>query len=364
MICLNSDKLNARQAICLLTIFLIGDLSVSYGAPRSGGFALLSFIAAALGGAIPAALFSYILNFRRGGSLYDTVKICCPLPVFYAFSVVFMLFALICGCFSLNIFTTMINATALPDTPPLLLAVFVCIIAAIMIKSGLSVAGKCAFAFFLFIVSALILSGLLSLPSFEIENLADDFNLGNAAGDALYYFCGTFCKTVLFLGVISHFSGGAKKVIFSGTAAAAVIVVLSMLRDMMTLGSNVCALVKYPPYYALSAVSAFDFLQRIEVLSTVSMLFCCICSLAVTVYCVCIGISRITGLSCAKNIALPCSLLFAGISCAVRISDIESTYYIFSVFFAAFSLISAIFIAIAVRKKRKSPDKKLSGKKY
>ena len=353
---MNSDRLNISQAVSLLCVFLCGNLTVTYGEMKSGGYAPLCFFAAALGGILPAVLYSYILKFRHTNNIFDTVKVLFKKPFFIVFSLILVVLAVIYGSLSLKMFTQMIGATALPDTPPFLLAVCVCFVSAIMVKSGLNVAGKCAFVFLIFLNITVIITGFMTMSNSDLANLYDTFKFDGFIYDFVYFFCGTFCKTIIFLGAVSHIQGGnpAKKVVFFGNLFAVVIVIVMMLRDILTLGSNVCAMLNFPSYYAVSAIKMFDFIQRIEVISTVNMLFCSIIEVAVCIYCACIGISRIAKMPCAKNIALPVGLCFAGISTALNIVDMKSVFFTFAGIFAVFTIFFAVIISLKIKNSDKS----------
>lgn len=353
---MGSDRLNVTQAVSLLCVFLCGNLTVTYGEMLSGGYAPLCFLAAALGGVLPMALYAYILKFRQTGNIYDTVAVLFKKPFFIAFSIILILLAVVYGCLSLKMFTQMIGATALPNTPALLLSFCVCFVSAIMVKSGINVAGKCAFVFLIFVCATLIITSLLTMSDIDFKNLYDVFRFNGFIYDFIYFFCGTFCKTIIFIGAASHIVGTkpVNKVIILGGALAVAIVTITMLRDILTLGSNVCAMLSFPSYYAVSAIKLFDFIQRIEVISTVNMLFCCIIEVAVCIYCVCIGISRLSKVPCAKNVALPVGLCLAGVSASLNIVDIKSVFFWFSICFAVFSVGLALIIALKI----KNSDKK------
>lgn len=354
-----SDNLNVKQATALYLVFLCSNLLVTYGNLKSGSFALIALIVGAIGFLLPAILYVYILKFRQTVNIYDTVKILFPRTIYIAFSVLLVAVAFIYGCMSLKIFTQMISATALPDTPPILMAVCVCILSAVMIKSGLSVVGKSAFVFFLIIFLSVLSTLLFSLIDCDFENIVGDFEFASIAHDTLYFFCTSFCKTVIFLGAISHISGTnhSKKVIFGGIVIATIIIGLSLLRDLLILGENTIEVLQFPSVIALSTISLYDFLQRIEVISTINMLFCSIIETSVCVYCVCIGISRLCSLSIAKNIAIPIGVVFATASQLFISDNAISVFYYFCIALSVFAIISSVVISIKIKnrdKKKKS----------
>ena len=164
---------------------------------------------------------------------------------------------------------------------------------------------------------------------------------------------------MIFLGVISNISGPAhsKKVILGGIIIVTLVIGLSMLRDLVILGQNTIKVLQFPSYYALSAISLYDFLQRIEVVSTIKMLFCSIIETAVCIYCVCIGISRLCLVSFAKNIAIPIGLVFAGASQLFITDDIISAFSYFCITLSVFVIVSSVVIGGKIKnhnKKKKS----------
>lgn len=354
-----SDNLNIKQATALYGVFLCGNLMVTYGNLQSGSFAPIALIWASIGFLLPALLYVYILKFRRTDNIFDTVKILFPRPIYMAFSILLIISAFIYGCMSLKIFTQMISATALPDTPPILMAVCVCVLSAVMIKSGLSVVGKSAIVFLGVIVFSVLSTFLFSLIDCDFENIVGNFNFGGLVHDAIYFFCTSFCKTLIFLGVISNISGPAhsKKVILGGIVIIILVIGLSMLRDLLILGGNTIKALQFPSVIALSTISLYDFLQRIEVISTINMLFCSIIETSVCVYCVCIGISRLCSLSIAKNIAIPIGVVFATASQLFISDNAISVFYYFCIALSVFAIISSVVISIKIKnrdKKKKS----------
>ncbi len=338
---MNYNRLNTSQATALLCVFLCSSLGDTNGM-RSGGFAPLALLCAGVGALLPVCVFSFALGKTRSKNIFDSAKQLLPYPIWIVFSVLLILSAVTYASVSLLSFTSFIGVTTLPETPPIIIAIAVCVVSALIVKSGLNTAGKCGQIFLAFIIITTALSAILTLSTGEISSFYDNFRTNDFIRDGVFVFCSSFCKTTIFLGAVSYIKGNhPKKVVWRSTYGALLIIGATMIRDLATIGSKVCSFIDYPSYYAMSDISVFDFLQRIEVISTINALLFCIIDITVCIFCACIGLSRVSNTTSARDYAMPLGLVIAGITASVsRFSDFG-----FYIVFAIVSVTLALVVA-------------------
>lgn len=324
-----NDVITGRQAVCILSVFLIGSAGITLGSRRAGAMSWLALLCGTAASLLLLWGLSWIIQKQQYRNLFELSRNCCGFVVGNTITVTLILYAILRGVCSVRAFCDMVSVTALPDTPVLFTALCVCAVAAILMKSGLHVTGKCSLVFIILIVLSVAATALLATANMDLTQLMVPAAPANVALDAIDYFTHPFCDAILVLCTFSRIKSGQNrwKLLLGGGALAAGVLLVSVIRDAAVLGSATFAALPYPSYYAVSVINVFDFIQRIEVLRTVTLLFGALVETGVCIYCACMGLSALCHRGFAKGLALPMGLLIAGLSALLFRNTAELTAF-------------------------------------
>lgn len=157
----------------------------------------------------------------------------------------------------------------LTKTSYYLVLLSMCLIGSITITKGIEVIGRTSIVLFIFFVGTIIFSWLFSLPNFDTNNLFPiiDINSKNFIKSTLMYTSLSSLPliTLLFLrkNDIVDKEKFNKRIILGYTIAAFVLIIFFLL-IILTFGIDLSILFGYPEYALFKKINAFNFIQRIE----------------------------------------------------------------------------------------------------
>ena len=233
-----SDVISGRQAVCILSVFLIGSAGITLGSRRAGAMSWLALLCGTAAGLLLLWGLSWIIQKQQYRNLFELSRNCCGSVVGNTITVTLILYAILRGVCSVRAFCDMVSVTALPDTPVLFTALCVCAVAAILMKSGLHVTGKCSLVFIILIVLSVAATALLATANMDLTQLMVPAAPANVALDAIDYFTHPFCDAILVLCTFSRIKSGQNrwKLLLGGGALAAGVFALIVIENVEGMG--------------------------------------------------------------------------------------------------------------------------------
>jgi spore germination protein KB len=194
------NLMSSKQAICVLILFTLGSslvVGVNTDAKQDSWIAIL--IALFL---FSPMLMTYarIVNLYPGQNLYDIVldvfgKIFGKIIIF-----LYVLYSIHLGALVMRNFSEFIQVVAMPETPQLVLLVFMFTICIWMVKSGVETLGRWAKFIIPIVVIAILATSLLSIKFMDLSNIkpigGTDFGALMNSSTSIFSF--PFAETVLF----------------------------------------------------------------------------------------------------------------------------------------------------------------------
>jgi spore germination protein KB len=361
---LSKEKISDVQGIKIMILFIFGSALVMGTGGEAERDMWISIIVAVLL-AIPVYLvYSRILTLFPGKDLFEILEL--NFGKFFGkfISLVFIWFAFHLGTLILRNFGEFIIAVALPETPmvvPMIIFGFLCIWGA---RAGVETIAKCSEYFLFFVMSLIILFGLLSIPNMDMDNIMPIMGngLGKALAGVLSSFTFPFGETVVFMMIFSALQNKKSpyKVYITALLIAGTVVVYIVLRNLTVLGPATIKAVYFPSYSAISRVNIGNFLQRMELAVTIVFILSGYIKIAVCLLAATKGVARVLGFDDYRILVMPIGLLMINLSYIIYKDIVEMFDWAFKVwpyYAIPFQIILPVMIWIAIELKQRAKNK-------
>lgn len=356
------EKISDKEAICLITVFVIGSsLIIGIGGDSKNDAWIAGIVGIIM--TIPMLLiYSRILSLFQGNDLFDIMNIILGKVIGKIVAIMFIWYAFHLGALVLHNFGEFINIVAMPETPmivPMLCLGLTCIIAA---KSGIEVMGRTATYFLPILIFILIVVQILSMPQLNFSYLKPIWGHGLTpilrGGFSSFSF--PFAETVVFTGIFSSLKTKKSpfKVYFWGILISSTIIIITSIRNIAVLG-NMLGSFYFPSYEAVSMISMGEFLQRIEVTVSVVFITGVFIKSSICLLVACKGIGKVFNLRDYRSIVIQTGLLMIYFSYIIYDNSMEMKNWAFKVYpYYAFPfqvILPIIIWILAEIKARKTP---------
>ncbi|TCL76381.1 spore germination protein KB [Hydrogenispora ethanolica] len=170
-----------------------------------------------------------------------------------------------------------IRVTALPNTPKVILNIFITVICVWMVKGGVELIADFATLFFIPALLSIAVMIIALIPQMNIGNLLPPFqeDIRHTLYGALSTFIFPLGETVVFAAFFQKFSArkSSYKVLLIGSTIGAVVVFVISVSNVLVLGIDLASDVYYPTYLSASRITLGTYLHGLElVLSIVYIL--------------------------------------------------------------------------------------------
>lgn len=361
---MNKEKISDIQGIKMMVLFIFGSTLVM----GTGGEAerdMWISITASILVAIPIYLvYSRVLTLFPGKDLFQILELNFGKFFGKLISLLFIWFAFHLGALVLRNFGEFIINVALPETPmivPIIIFGFLCIWGA---KAGIETMAKCSEYFLIFVMSLIILFGLLSIPNMDMDNILPIMGngLSKALAGLLSSFAFPFGETVVFMMVFSalQHKKSPYKVYITALLLGGTVVIYVALRNILVLGPATIKAVYFPSYSAISRVNIGNFLQRMELAVTIVFILSGFIKVSVCLLAATKGIARVLGFDDYRILVMPIGLLMVNLSYLVYKDIGEMFDWAFKVwpYYAfPFQVILPVMIWIFIELKQRSKNK-------
>lgn len=324
---LKEERLSARQAVCVMVIYLCGSCVVLGGSTAAGRDAWICLvIAQAI--AVPVLLVeARLLSLYPGKNLFGILeaafgrvagKIATGLMVWYAVHLCAM---------ALRTYSEYAEIVAMPETPELPLLVLMLLVGAYLAKRGIGVMGKWAVGVFFLAFTFLVLIGMMLLNQMDFKNIFPilDNSMGTILSSSYGQFSLPFGESVLMLSVADKLPKKLKpgRFLFTGSVVAMLMLLWMMLRNLLALGAPLLKLETFPSYAAARIVDISDFLARIEGMISTNFLLLGVTRIAVCLLAASRGLSSLFRIEDDRAMVMPASLASLALAAVLAESFLE-----------------------------------------
>jgi spore germination protein KB len=368
---LNKEKISDLQGIKLIILFIFGSTLVMGTGGEAERDMWISIVIAVLL-AVPIYLvYSRILSLFPDKDLFEILELNFGKFFGKLISLMFIWFAFHLGALVLRNFGEFISTVGLPETPeivPVIMFGLLCIYGA---KAGIETLAKCAEYFIVFVISIIIIFGLLAIPSLDMDNILPIMGdgLGKAMSGVLSSFTYPFGETVVFMMILSalQHKKSPYRVYIPALLLGGLVIVIISVRNIMVLGPNTLKAVYFPSYSALSRINIGNFLQRLEIAVTIVFILSGFIKITVCLLAATKGVARVLGFDDYRILVAPIGLLMVNLANIIY-EDINETfdwafevwpYYAFP-FEAILPILIWVFIELKQRAKNKPKETELA----
>jgi spore germination protein KB len=361
---MQKEQINANEAKCLLTIFIMGSSLILGSGGEAKNDAWLAVIMGIFMFIPMLLIYSRLLSLYPEKDLFDILIITLGKLMGSVISIIYIWYAFHLGSLVLCNFGYFSSTMLLPETPmlaPLLCLGAICIFA---VKSGIEGLVRISTILILIIFIIIAIVQLLVIPQLNFSNIRPF--LGNGIKPVFHggflSFSFPFAETVLFTCSFSSLKSkkSALNVYFRGIIISGITLIIITIRNILVLGSTL-ANFDFPSYTAVSMITIGDFIQRMAVTVAIVFIFGVFIKSSICLFTACRGIEKVFSLKNYRSIVIQTGLLMVYFSFTVYDNAEEMVYWAFKVYpYYAFPmqviLPVIVWIFAEINKKNNSTD--------
>ncbi len=277
-----------KQAICLLSMSLLGSALVLNSAIKAGVYSWAPIL---IGGllALPMYLiYAYITKHYQDKSILGIFTAILGKGLGTVLCFVFSLFALLVASILLREFSEFLTMVSLIKTDILFIVLGAGLLSLFLACKGVETMARFCSIVIPLIFAIIVITGIFSIKDMDIRHLlySDPASMEKVFDSSLMFLCFPLLEAAFFLGVFGKLNNPKKsyKVYVVSLIIAVAILAFSTLRNTLLLGTPTQNLTNYPSYSAVSIGSLGDFLERTEVTVAAIFLLCGIVKIAASVF--------------------------------------------------------------------------------
>jgi spore germination protein KB len=245
----------------------------------------------------------------------------------------------------------------MPETPLIVFIIGMSLTCAFTINKGLEVLARTVVLYVLTASAIFILDNLLVISNMKFTNFLPlmavplkDLFKGMYTMAAI-----PFSETVIFMMIVPYTqkAANAKKGFVYGSAAGAIYLLLTALRDIAVLG-NLYPVVTSPTYETVRMINLIKVFTRMELVAALGLLILQFIKISICYYGTVVSIAQLLGLRSYKPLILPIGGLAVGLAVLIVGSNMEQAYsasHYYPVFSSLFEFILPVltFITAMIR---------------
>lgn len=332
---MNKELISDKQGICLITLFITGStfiLGIGTEAEKDSWLAIILSILFAF----PILMiYARLLSLFPKKDLFNILEIVFGKFIGKIISILYIWFSLHLGVLVLRNFGEFIIRISLRETPMIIPMIFIIFLCTWGIKDGIELLGRWSNFFILIIIFLVIIGVLLLVPNIDINNIFPilDNGIKPVIQGAFGVFSFPFAETILFCLVFSSLKDNQSpyRVYIFGLIIAGIIVFITSLGDLLILGQNSYSTLFFPGEHTMSRANVGDFIQRIEIIVSISFLTGGFVKISICLLGSCNGVAKLFGFNNYRFIVTPIALLMLNLSYLIYNSLFEMIDWAFNV---------------------------------
>jgi spore germination protein KB len=344
--------LEPRHAVCMLIMYMIGSTVVIGVSTEAKQDAWMSILIATAYAAPILFMYARIMKLYPEKDLYEIAESVAGKVAGKVIIVLFTWYALHLGALVLRNFVEFTQMNVLRETPRI--AVMIVILSAViyLVKSGVQTIGKLAVLCLFLLIIVVIITVLGSINQMETYYMLPVLSTkwGVMLKDGYNIFTFPYAETVLFLttaGAVRKQDNAYKIYLWSVLAAAAILIVI-VVRNILILGPAMASASYFPSFVAARIINIGDFFARIEGSISMNFIMSGIIKISVCLFAATTGIAKLAGITDYKRVVFPVTLLMMALCEIVYKNLMEmfawlSTYRMYAI---PFQLILPAFLWI------------------
>lgn len=345
------EALSRKQAISLITLFLIGDtLIFAIGSEAKKSF----WLAIILAGVFAIPLIFVFLN------LYKTFPDKTLLEINEALfgrllgkflNLLFLIFVLQDVISVLRSFGEFVITVGFPETPMAVPIIFIIILSIWASKEGIEVLGRYSQFFLIPVTIFITLAYVLLIPNMNINNIRPLYyiELVPLMQGTISAFTFVFGEIIIVFMVfkISTIRDFKESLYYKGVFFAGLIIFITSLTQVLVLGINAYSTTYFPSYETVSRIRIGDFLQSLELIVAIIFVLATFLKISFCIYVVAKSTANILNFDDYRFFVTPLGLMIINLSLVVY-RDIMHLFQWAEKFWTYFALPFELFLPILI----------------
>ncbi|WP_187296363.1 GerAB/ArcD/ProY family transporter [Tepidibacter mesophilus] len=357
---MNKEIISDKQGIAIIVIFIAGTSSIMPLALQAEQNVWLAILLSMIMALIMSLILIKLHIIFSGKNLFDICEICLGKFFGKILIAIFSLYTFNEGVEVLVNNSQFITDTGLPETPDIIIRIFFLILCIWSAKEGIELIGRWSSLFFVPFVFFSFISFILLMPRMDINNMLPilDINFKPVFKAAFASFSFPFGEIVMLSMIFSDFKNEKSyyKIYFLGLLIGGICTLILSLSTILVLGPIEPLNENYSAYSTIAKIDIRDFIQRLEIMSSLIFVIGSFLKFSVLILASCMGFSKIFKIKDYRHIIVPICLLtlnFSFISFKNRMDLIQWNYIAFSYYIFPLEVIFPIMLLITSKLKNK-----------
>jgi spore germination protein KB len=270
---LDQDNITDKQIISVIVLYIVGTSSLDIFALEAKKDLWLSIVICYFFTVLMALMIAKIKCLFPQLDIFQIFEKCFGKALSKVINAVYIISAFYVVVLINTFLVHFIRVTALPNTPKVVLDIFVTFICIWMVKSGAE--SICSFATMFFLPTLFMITVMIiaRFPQMDLGNLLPAFqeSVGHILHGALSAFIFPLGEIVVFTGFFKKFSTpkAAYKVLLIGTTIGAIVVFIISVSNVLVLGINLASDVYYPTYISAARIMIGTYVHGFELILSI-----------------------------------------------------------------------------------------------
>ncbi len=326
---LESGKISGSQLIFLAMGFIFGtsDIVIPVQAARQMGW--LTVLSGALEALVFAAIFTALAMRFRGKTLIEFNDMIYGALFGKIISLLYIWYFLHLASLNMKFINDFFMAIIYPETPLVVLMIFLTLICASAVRNGLEVIARCSVLLTIFTIFFYIADTLMLLKESDVSNLLPFMGISWRAFLLSSHRAATlpFGETVVFIMIFAFLNKHTEaKKINLAIILAAIAVSMVTARNTAVLG-NLTYIVTYPSFMALRQINIGEILNRMELTVTIMFLSMAFVKISLLYYTTALGIAQLFHLRSYLPLVLPLGAIIIALGMINFDNTIQDIYF-------------------------------------
>ena len=315
---MSKETISDRQGICLIILFISGEALSRKTAPAAGKDLWLAILLAIAVTLLFTLAYARLLSLFYGKDLFDILE--CLFGKFFGklIGLLFAGYVFYTGAWVLRDFSEFPVTVSIPETPRIVLAIFMIALCIWIVKEGLETLSRWATLFVLLDAPLPSLAILLLIEQMDLNNIQPVLYEGiePVIHGAFQAFSFPFAETVVFIMVLSSLKSKAScyKIYIKGLLLGGMLIAGVSLAEILVLGPHWYSALFFPNHAAASIIDAGEALQRLEMIAIIATITSTFVKISVYLLAACNGIAKIFNLKDYKLLVFPVGLMMCNIT--------------------------------------------------
>ncbi len=361
---MEKEVINQRQAILILSTFIIGSSAVLGTGAQTKQDVWLTIIIAMAAASLVMAVYGRISKLFPGKNFYEILDFLFGKVFGKIISSIFVFYALHLGALILRDFAEFIRIVSLQETPGFIFAISAVTITIFAVRSGIENLGRFIAIFFPILTFAIVAVTLLSAPLFNFNNLKPVLYNGIIPVlDASFHVFGfPFGETVLFLCLMGSIrkNSSAYKIYYISLLIGGIFLIIISVRSILVLGVPSTLIQNFASFASTRLIKVGSFFQRIEATVAITFMISGFTKSTVCLYSATKGIAQILNIKDYRTLAGSLGILMALSSMIIHkdaVELLEWTAKIYSYYAIPFQIIIPLIVWITAEIKTRTSKK-------